>query len=143
VLVPLARDGEVFRHVRLAHSTEPYESVKGLMISLIKLIIKCVDIKYEYLPALVHFVLFTWVADRLPVAPYLSIVGLPQSGKTTLLRVLSLVCRRRLLTADTTSAAFYQACSQLNPTLLIDESQGITEPCGICCGWGPLGTSSS
>src|SRR5712664_3130221 len=122
VLIPLARDGEIFRHVRLAHSTEPYESVKGLLASLIELIIKCVDIKYEYLPALLHFVLFTWIADRLSVAPYLSIVGLPQSGKTTLLRVLSLVCRRPLLTADTTSAAFYQACSQINPTLLIDES---------------------
>jgi hypothetical protein len=70
----------------------------------------------------VHFVLFTWIADRLPVTPYLSIVGLPQSGKTTLLRALNLVCRRPLLTADVTSAAFYEACSQLNPTLLIDES---------------------
>jgi hypothetical protein len=122
VLIPLARNGEVFRHVRLAHSTEPYESVRSLLSSLIGLIIKCVDIKVEYLAALVHFVLFTWIADRLPVAPYLSIVGLPQSGKTTLLRVLSLVCRRPLLTADITSAAFYEACSQLNPTLLIDES---------------------
>jgi len=122
VLIPLARDGEVFRHVRLAHSTEPYKSVAGLLLSLAELINKCVDIKDEYLPALVHFILLTWVADRLPVAPYLSIVGLPQSGKTTLLRVLSLVCRRPLLTADTTSAAFYEACSQLNPTLLIDES---------------------
>ncbi len=122
VLIPLARNGEVFRHLRLAHSTEPYESVEGLFVSLANLITKCVDIKIEYLPALAHFVLFTWIADRLPVAPYLSIVGLPQSGKTTLLRVLSLVCRRPLLTADITPAAFYEACSQLNPTFLIDES---------------------
>jgi len=122
VLVPLARDGEVFRHVRLTHATEPYESVRGLMISLIKLINKCVDIKEEYLQALAHFVLFTWIADRLPVAPYLSIVGLPQSGKTTLLRVLSLVCRRPLLTGEITPAAFCEVCSLLNPTLLIDES---------------------
>jgi hypothetical protein len=122
VLIPLAREGEVFRYVRLAHSTEPYESVRGLLISLVKLISKCADIKDEYLAPLVHFVLSTWIADRLPVAPYLSIVGLPQSGKTTLLRVLSLVCRRPLLTAEITSAAFYEACSQLNPTLLIDES---------------------
>jgi hypothetical protein len=122
MFVPLAREGEVFQHVQLARLAEPYESVRGLLSSLVQLIEKCVDVKREYLAPLVHFVLFTWVADRLPVAPYLSIVGLPQSGKTTLLRVLSLVCRRPLLTADVTSAAFYEACSQLNPTLLIDES---------------------
>src|SRR6266852_262069 len=122
VLIPLARDGEVFRHVRLAHSTEPYQSFTDLLASVARLIMKCVDMKAENTFLVVHFVLFTWVADRLPVAPYLSIVGLPQSGKTTLLRVLSLVCRRPLFTADTPSAAFYEACSQLNPTLLIDES---------------------
>ncbi len=83
---------------------------------------RCLDVKIECIPLLVHFVLATWVADRLPVAPYLSIVGLPESGKTTLLRVLSLVCRRPLLVADITSAAFYEACAQIKPTLLIDES---------------------
>jgi hypothetical protein len=61
------------------------------------------------------------IADRLPVTPLSSIVGLPQSGKTTLLRVVSLFCLRPLFTGDITSAAFYEACSQLNPTLLIDE----------------------
>ncbi len=122
VLIPLARDGEVFRHVRLAHSTEPYQSFTDLLASVARLIMKCVDMKAENTFLVVHFVLFTWIADRLPVTPYLSIVGLPQSGKTTLLRALSLVCRRPLLTADVTSAAFYEACSQLNPTLLIDES---------------------
>lgn len=71
---------------------------------------------------MLHFVVATWVADRLPIAPYLSIAGLPQSGKTTLLRVLSLICRRPVLTGDITSAAFYEVCTQLHPTLLIDES---------------------
>lgn len=122
VLVPFARDGAIFQHVRLPCSTEPYGSVLELCISLLKLITDCVDIKEEYQAPLLHFVVATWVADRLPIAPYLSIVGLPQSGKTTLLRVLSLVCRRPLLTGDITSAAFYEVCTQLHPTLLIDES---------------------
>jgi hypothetical protein len=59
---------------------------------------------------------------RLPVAPYLALVGLPGSGKSTVLQVLRLLCRRSLLTADISSAAFYQACDQLTPTLLIDET---------------------
>jgi len=51
-----------------------------------------------------------------------ALVGLPQSGKTTLLQVLNLLCRRPLLTADITAAAFFDACSRLTPTLLIDET---------------------
>jgi hypothetical protein len=47
---------------------------------------------------------------------------LPRSGKTTLLQVLNLMCRRALLTADITSAAFYQVYEKLNPTLRVDET---------------------
>jgi hypothetical protein len=122
VLTPFAGNGEIFRHVRLPACIEPYESVRNLILSVYKLIARCVDVKNEYLFVLACFVLSTWVADRLPDAPYLSVIGLPESGKTTLLRVLSLVCRRPLLTADITSAAFCDACTQLKPTLLIDES---------------------
>jgi hypothetical protein len=64
----------------------------------------------------------TWFVDKLSVAPYLSVVGLPQSGKTTLLKVLSLVCRRSLLIADITSASLYRACTRFMPTVLIDET---------------------
>jgi hypothetical protein len=122
VLVPLPRDGAIFQHVRLPRSTEPYGSVLELSLGLLKLITDCVHIKEEYEAPLLHFVVATWVADRLPIAPYLSIVGLPQSGKTTLLRVLGLICRRPLLTGDITSAAFYEVCTRVHPTLLIDES---------------------
>jgi hypothetical protein len=57
----------------------------------------------------------------LQVAPYLELVGLPRSGKTTLLQVLNLLCRRPFLTADVTSAAFYDVYERLTPTLLVDE----------------------
>jgi hypothetical protein len=76
----------------------------------------------QYVPVLADFVLSTWFVDRFSVAPYLSVVGLPQSGKTTLLKLLRLVCRRSLLIADITPAVFYQTCVRYMPTMLIDET---------------------
>jgi hypothetical protein len=67
------------------------------------------------------FVISTWFIESLPVAPYLALVGPPRSGKTTLLQILNLVCRRPLLTADLTSAGFYEVYEKLSPTLLVDE----------------------
>ena len=72
------------------------------------------------LQLLSSYVPYTWVADRLPTAVYLSVVGLPQSGKSTLLKLLSLLCRRALLVSDISQAAAHQAC-KFGPTLLIDE----------------------
>jgi hypothetical protein len=86
------------------------------------LISQCVRIEAWYVPVLADFVLCTWLVDRFSVAPYLSVVGLSQSGKTTLLKVLSLLCRRALLIADMTPASFYRACEQFMPTILIDEA---------------------
>jgi hypothetical protein len=84
--------------------------------------VKCLDLDNDDSFLLATFVLSTWFIDRLPVAPYLALVGLPRSGKSTVLRVLSMLCRRSLLTADITSAALYRACDRLMPTLLIDET---------------------
>jgi hypothetical protein len=57
--------------------------------------IRCVvDVPDEYAVLLSAFVLYTWVADRLPTAVYLSVIGLSQSGKGTPRELLSLLCRR-------------------------------------------------
>ncbi len=125
VFVPLARNNEILGRLRLPSAVIPYESVQELLRRLESLISQCVAVDEKYVPVLADFVLSTWFVDRLSVAPYLSVVGLPQSGKTTLLRVLSLVCRRSLLIADITSASFYRACAQFMPTILIDEAGSI------------------
>ncbi len=122
VLVPLQRSTPLLKHVRLPRGIRPYKTFWELLGEIENLISRCVVLDSEYVSVLANFVLSTWFMDRLPVAPYVSVVGLPQSGKTTLLKVLSLLCRRSLLTADITSAAFYDACDRLTPTLLIDEA---------------------
>ncbi len=125
VFVPLSRKNEVLRHLRLPSALLPYVSVQALLLHLESLISQCVAVDEKYVHVLADFVLSTWFVDRLDVAPYLSVIGLPQSGKTTLLKVLSLVCRRPLFIADVTSASFYQACTRFMPTLLIDETGSI------------------
>ena len=85
-------------------------------------ILACVDINHERRSLMAAFVMSSWFVERLTVAPYLALVGPPGSGKTTLLRVLNQVCRRPLLTADITSAAFYEVYEKLSPTLIVDET---------------------
>lgn len=68
-----------------------------------------------------HFSLYTWFSDVGNVAPYLWLVGPYQGGKTTLLRLLSALCRRAILVADMTPAALYRVCDSVRPTLLLDE----------------------
>jgi hypothetical protein len=122
VFVPLPRTSEVLGRLRLPNAAIPCESVQVLLRRLESLISQCVAVDEQYVPVLADFVLSTWFVDRFSVAPYLCLVGLPQSGKTTLLKVLSLICRRSLLIADITSRRFYQACTRYMPTILIDET---------------------
>ncbi len=100
----------------------PYGSVQELLRCLESFISRWVAIDEKYVSVLADFVLCTWFVDCFSVAPYFSVVGLPQSGKTTLLKVLSLVCRRSLLLADITTASFYRVCARFMPTMLIDET---------------------
>jgi hypothetical protein len=123
VLVPRQRKrNQIFDQLRLPNQARPYDSVQILLTRLERLISRCVSVEATHLPVLADFALSTWLVDRLSIAPYLSVVGLPQSGKTTLLKILSLVCRRALLVSDITSASFYRACAQFTPTMLIDEA---------------------
>ncbi len=122
ILIPIPRTNPVLSHVRLPRGASPYASVQSLLEDIECFISGSLVLQRGQHEVLANFVLATWLVDRLPVAPYVLAVGLAQSGKTTLLEVLSFLCRRPVLTADISSAAFYQACALLTPTLLIDEA---------------------
>jgi hypothetical protein len=122
VLVPVPREQGIFMHVRLPRGTRSYDSSDALLGGIARLILSCVDANTNDAILIAAFVMSTWFVESLSVAPYLALVGLPRSGKTTLLQVLNLVCRRSLLTADISSAAFYEVYEKLNPTLLVDEA---------------------
>jgi hypothetical protein len=122
VLVPIPKDSGIIRHVRLAKGGEAYESALDLLGGIGCVLRGTLELSMGQLLLLGSFVLSTWFVEKLPVAPYLAFVGPPGSGKTTALRILSLLCRRSLLTADISSAAFYELCDRMTTTLLIDET---------------------
>jgi hypothetical protein len=121
VLVPVPRGQGIFKHMRLPHGTQACHSAV-LLGGIGALLLACVDISMDDASLIAAFVISTWFIESLPVAPYLALVGPPRSGKTTLLQILNLVCRRPLLTADVTSAGFYEIYEKLSPTLLVDET---------------------
>ncbi|MHB8656257.1 MAG: P-loop NTPase family protein [Terriglobia bacterium] len=122
LFVPKKVDPEFLQQIKLPSGTRSDQSTKQIGQLIGWLLKYCVDAPNHYIMVLVAFVLSTWFVDRLRVAPYLWIVGPPQSGKTTLLNALALVCRRPLLVGDISSAALYNICKEFKPTLLIDES---------------------
>jgi hypothetical protein len=130
ILVPLSRQDELLRSVTLPRGVEEVRkrSEPGFIQSddLVRLIFRFIreSIATDDLTAtmLTFFAVSTWFVDRFIVAPYLLVTGPPVSGKTTLLKVLGLFCRRPLLIGDTSSAALYRIHSRIHPTLLLDES---------------------
>ncbi len=76
VFVPFPKDSSSIRHVHLAKGVERYESVKILLADIVMILSLTLDLSMEEKLLLGCFVLCTWLVDRLPVAPYLALVGL-------------------------------------------------------------------
>jgi hypothetical protein len=125
ILKPIPRESEIVKHVRLPRGVQPYKSLNSLLLRMNdEIFSRCLELEDNYKFLLACFVLGAWFIDcvYLPVAPYVALVGVHGSGKSKVLKILRMLCRRGLLTADISSAAFYSACDRLTPTLLIDET---------------------
>jgi hypothetical protein len=119
ILVPIPRSVVGFSDVKLPCGVLPYGSVTRLIGEVLAFIKYGADISILDIGVLAAFVLYSWLADRLLPAVYLSIIGLPQSGKSTLLELLSMICRQPLLVSDISEAAVFRTCQQFSPTLII------------------------
>ena len=123
ILIPPRRHDHIVRNLVLPSGVAPYKSLRDLAHEIRRAICSCVRVPNPYPSLLAAWVVYTWVADRLAIAVHLCICGLPESGKTTLLELLRLFCRRSLLITDISAGGFYEACSLVSPTLMIDEAE--------------------
>jgi len=113
-------DPTVVSALRLATTARPCPDIAELFMLIENYIKTYVDITNEYSFLVTAFVLTTWFADRISVAPYLSICGPPESGKTTLMRLLHCLCRRAIHASAITPTQLYRL-AEARPTFLLDE----------------------
>lgn len=77
----------------------------------------------ETVTAATLWIAFTWLIDRVQVAP-IAMITAPemQCGKTQLLSLIGKLCHRPLLASNITPAAIFRVIETYGPTLLIDEA---------------------
>jgi len=107
--------------VRWPKSLGTRETPTALLREIDDVLCTYVDLDKSDRKLVAYFALYTWLNDLLHVAPYLWIVGPYSSGKSTLLRLLSAICRRSIIAGDISPAALYTLSTDLRPTLLLDE----------------------
>lgn len=107
--------------LRLPKSLGTSETPRTLLSEIDDVLSTYLDLDKSDRKLVGHFALCTWLNDFQQVAPYLWIVGPPSCGKSTVLRLLSAICRRSVVAGDISSAALYTLSTSLRPTLLLDE----------------------
>jgi hypothetical protein len=106
--------------LRLPGQIAPYGSTRDLFNDTCKLFTEYTDIAEDHVWQIAYFIFGDWLVDRLLVAPFLSIIAPLGTPRAQLLRLLSSLCRRPLLLAETTPTALSSLAS-LRPTFLFDE----------------------
>ncbi len=120
-LVPPKVHSSVAEAVRWPIFVDTNDTPRQLLDDMKSVLRQYVDLDDRDYDLVAHFCLQSWFGDVGSVAPYLWVIGPYSGGKTTLLRLMSALCRRAVRAADTTPAALYSLCEVLRPTLLLDE----------------------
>jgi hypothetical protein len=121
IYVPPSQSAGLVSHLTIPGAVRPCGRLNVLLSDLRATIREFMEISDRNILLIQSFILANWFPDLFNSVPYLWLIGPPGSAKTTLLRLLSCVCRRALLVGDIRAAALYQLVDSLDTTLFIDE----------------------
>ena len=106
--------------VRFPMTSKSFGSSSQLIASMFEFLSRHASLTPDAAFLLVAFALSSWLADCVPVAPILYLLG-PNYEAGSVLRLLGSLCRRPILLGDIDIAALGTLPSQLEPTLLINQ----------------------
>ncbi len=118
--VPLRVDPAILRSMRLPSGIAKYGSTRKLFTEISGLISQATQAGDSVVLPLTFSVFATWLADSLPVAPFVWIVTPPTTTAAPLGQLLGLLCRRAFVVSDISSARFHSLPMDLQPTLLTE-----------------------
>jgi hypothetical protein len=113
----------LYRATRLPSHCSSYGSARDLFVALTDLFKVHLDLPKRESSLLACFSISTWLADRLPIAPSVTISGPEQELGIGVLRLLSCVCRHPLMLTELTPDGFRSLPSQVSLTLLLDQQE--------------------
>ena len=106
-------DPILWRAMRLPAGCRDYGSARGLFDGIRDLFQRRLGLPESESGLIASFAISTWLADRLPTAPNLTISGPDEELGINVLRLLSCVCRRPLMLAELTPVSFRSLPMQL------------------------------
>ena len=121
IFVPPDAAANFFPSVTFPQGLGPHAEPAKLLAEICATISQFAKLRQEDLLIVGSVVLASWFADCFEAIPYLWVVGPLSSGKTKLLRLLSVMCRRGLIAGDLRGASIYKLMDTWAPTLIIDE----------------------
>lgn len=117
--VPLAVSSDLFRATQFPSAARDYGTTRQLFDEIFALIART-NISIRDARLVPYFVFADWLAELLPVAPFLWVNVAPTASASPLRNMLPLLCRRPILYADLTVAEFRSRPSALKPTIIAD-----------------------
>jgi len=109
----------LYRATRLPSRCTSYDSARSLFAAVTDLFKRHFDLPERESSLLACFSISTWLADRLPTAPSLTISGPDEKVGIDVLRLLSCIVRHPLMLAEVTPGGFRSLPMQLSLTLLL------------------------
>jgi len=121
--VPVSADPTILSALRLPTRAASYTSTRELFDEIRKLLALYNDLPERFVSQIAYFIFGTWLVDRVPMAPFLSIVAPSTAPRGVLLQLLALLCRRSLLLTAENPAGLWTLPMHLRPTLLLDAAE--------------------
>lgn len=114
------------RVVLLPTHTGVYFSERDLIKEIKEFLHKYLDIHPFHENVVAHYILMTWVFDRLSVVPYLRALGEFGTGKTRFIQAVGSLCYKPMFLAGATSDAYlFRVIELFNGTLVINEFERV------------------
>lgn len=114
------------RVVLLPTHTAVYFSEQDLIKEIKEFLHKYLDIHPFHENVVAHYILMTWVFDRLSVVPYLRALGEFGTGKTRFIQAVGSLCYKPMFLAGATSDAYlFRVIELFNGTLVVNEFERV------------------
>lgn len=115
------------RAIRLPNYRLEYGSRALLTSELATTIQKYSGLSSDSSRLIAYYVFMTWLSDLMPMAPRLSLIGLPTTGGYQLMRLLSCVCRHAVRLTAVSSSTFFSLPPDFGLTILIRQAKVSSE----------------